>query len=68
MNIDETWEGPRDANGMLHSNAKFPDMKALADYVHSKGLNIGIYSSPGAKTCAGYEGRSVQLRSIVTPV
>ena len=31
-------------------------MKALADYVHSKGLKIGIYSSPAAKTCAGYEG------------
>jgi alpha-galactosidase len=30
-------------------------MKALADYVHSKGLKIGIYSSPGPKTCAGYE-------------
>src|SRR5262249_28205 len=34
----------------------FPNMKALADYVHSKGLKIGIYSSPGPKTCAGYEG------------
>ena len=32
---------------------KFPDMKALADYVHGKGLKIGIYSSPGPKTCAG---------------
>ena len=31
-------------------------MKALADYVHCKGLKIGIYSSPGPKTCAGYEG------------
>jgi len=31
-------------------------MKALADYVHSKGLRIGIYSSPGPNTCAGYEG------------
>ena len=31
-------------------------MKALADYVHSEGLKIGIYSSPGPKTCAGYEG------------
>jgi len=39
----------------LHTNDKFPDMKALADYVHSKGLKIGIYSSPGPKTCAGYE-------------
>jgi len=56
VNIDDTWEGQRDSNGVLHTNAKFPDMKALADYVHSKGLKIGIYSSPGPKTCAGYEG------------
>ena len=54
VNIDDTWEGERDANGVLHTNAKFPDMKALADYVHSKGLKLGIYSSPGPKTCAGY--------------
>ena len=56
VNIDDTWEGERDADGVLHSNAKFPDMKALADYVHSKGLKLGIYSSPGPKTCAGYAG------------
>ena len=56
VNIDDTWEGERDAIGVLHTNAKFPDMKALADYVHSKGLKIGIYSSPGPKTCAGYAG------------
>jgi alpha-galactosidase len=56
VNIDDTWEGERDASGVLHTNAKFPDMKALADHVHSKGLKIGIYSSPGPKTCAGYEG------------
>jgi alpha-galactosidase len=56
INIDDTWEGPRDANGNITSNLKFPNMKALADYVHSKGLKIGIYSSPGPKTCAGYEG------------
>jgi alpha-galactosidase len=54
VNIDDTWEGERDANGVLRSNDKFPDMKALADYVHSKGLKIGIYSGPGAKTCAGF--------------
>ena len=47
VNIDDTWEGERDAQGVLHSNEKFPDMKALADYVHSRGLKIGIYSSPG---------------------
>jgi alpha-galactosidase len=54
VNIDDTWEGDRDANGVLHSNSKFPDMKALADYVHSKGLKLGIYSSPGPLTCAHY--------------
>ncbi|MGA2897746.1 MAG: glycoside hydrolase family 27 protein [Acidobacteriaceae bacterium] len=56
VNIDDTWEGGRDANGKIQSNEKFPDMKALADYVHSKGLKLGIYSSPGAKTCARFEG------------
>jgi alpha-galactosidase len=56
VNIDDAWQGKRDADGVLHSNEKFPDMKALADYVHSKGLKIGIYSGPGPKTCAGYEG------------
>jgi alpha-galactosidase len=56
LNIDDGWEGPRDANGKLQPNEKFPDMKALADYVHSRGLKLGIYSSPGPKTCAGYTG------------
>jgi alpha-galactosidase len=56
INIDDTWELSRDANGNIVPNKKFPDMKALADYVHSKGLKIGIYSSPGPKTCADYEG------------
>ncbi|HVS38836.1 MAG TPA: NPCBM/NEW2 domain-containing protein, partial [Gemmataceae bacterium] len=56
VNIDDTWEGKRDADGVLHVNAKFKDMKALADYVHARGLKLGIYSSPGPKTCAGYEG------------
>jgi alpha-galactosidase len=56
INIDDTWEGKRDAQGFIHTNEKFPDLKALADYVHSKGLKLGIYSSPAAKTCAGYEG------------
>ncbi|MFZ0306278.1 MAG: glycoside hydrolase family 27 protein [Terracidiphilus sp.] len=56
INIDDTWEGERDADGVLHTNSKFPDMKALADYVHSKGLKLGIYSGPGPKTCAGFAG------------
>jgi alpha-galactosidase len=56
VNIDDCWQGKRDDQGVLHPNEKFPDMKKLADYVHSKGLKIGIYSSPGPKTCAGFEG------------
>lgn len=54
--IDDGWQGQRDANGVLHPNAKFPDMKALADYVHAKGLKFGIYSSPGERTCGGFAG------------
>ncbi len=56
VNIDDTWEGKRDAQGFIHPNSKFPDMKALADYVHARGLKLGIYSSPGPKTCAGFTG------------
>jgi alpha-galactosidase len=56
VNVDDTWQGKRDAQGVIHANEKFPDMKALGDYIHSKGLKFGIYSSPGPKTCAGYEG------------
>jgi alpha-galactosidase len=56
VNIDDAWQGNRDANGNIEPNSKFPDMKALADYVHSKGLKIGIYSGPGPKTCGGYTG------------
>ena len=56
INIDDCWEGGRDTNGNIIPNAKFPDMKALTDYVHAKGLKIGIYSSPGPKTCGGNEG------------
>ena len=49
VNIDDTWEAGRDAQGNIQTNSKFPDMKALAAYVHSKGLKLGIYSSPGPK-------------------
>lgn len=56
VNVDDTWQGTRDAQGVLHPNDRFPDMKALGDYIHSKGLKFGIYSSPGPKTCGGYAG------------
>lgn len=56
INIDDCWQGGRDGRGRILSNAKFPDMKALGAYVHSKGLKFGTYSSPGAETCAGFRG------------
>jgi len=56
VNIDDCWQGKRDERGVIHPNEKFPDMKGLSDYVHAKGLKLGIYSSPGPKTCAGFEG------------
>lgn len=56
--IDDCWHGSRDANGFITANAKaFPSgIKALADYIHSKGLKFGIYSDAGTKTCGGRPG------------
>jgi alpha-galactosidase len=56
--IDDCWQGARDAAGNIQPDAvKFPSgMKALGDYVHSKGLKFGIYSDAGTKTCGGFPG------------
>jgi alpha-galactosidase len=66
VNIDDCWSvkqgasdptlggEPRDARGMINANRRFPDMKALTDYIHSKGLKAGIYTSPGPTTCGGH--------------
>ena len=49
---DETLMGPeRLPDGTIATNKRCPDMKGLADYVHSLGLRIGLYSSPGPETC-----------------
>jgi alpha-galactosidase len=56
VNLDGCWQGERDAKGFIHSNTRFRDMKALADYVHGRGFKFGIYSSPGPKDCAGFAG------------
>ena len=68
INIDDFWQkhrnsndptlgGPgRDAEGRIVPNPRFPDMKGLADYVHARGLKIGLYSSPGPYTCGGCLG------------
>jgi alpha-galactosidase len=70
VNIDEFWAqnpaamaqdptlgGPgRDAQGCIVPNPRFPDMKGLADYIHSRGLKAGLYSSPGPFACGGCLG------------
>ncbi len=49
--------GPiRDGAGSILPNKKFPDMKAMTDYIHSQGLKAGIYSTPGVKTCQEWAG------------
>lgn len=66
INIDDCWSikpssndsslmgEPRDENGMINSNGRFPDMKDMTDYIHSLGLKAGIYTGPGPLTCAGH--------------
>jgi len=56
VNIDDGWQGQRDSQGVIHGSKDFPDMKALANYIHSKGLKFGVYSSPGPQTCGKREG------------
>ena len=55
VNIDDGWEASqRTRQGEILANDKFPDFKALTEYIHSLGLKFGIYSSPGATTCGGH--------------
>ena len=56
--IDDCWHGMRDANGFItEDRERFPSgLKALGDYIHSKGLKFGIYSDAGTKTCGGRPG------------
>ncbi len=68
VNIDDCWAvkpgssdsalagEPRDSQGRVNANRRFPDMKALTAYIHALGLKAGIYTSPGEQTCAGHVG------------
>lgn len=68
INVDDFWQnhrdskdatlrGPfRDAKGLVVPNSRFPDMRGMADYIHSLGLKAGLYSSPGPWTCGGCTG------------
>jgi alpha-galactosidase len=55
--IDDGWQSDkRTENGELLTNVKFSDIKGMSDYIHSKGIRFGIYSSPGPQTCGGSLG------------
>ena len=62
VNVDDCWEiranrpaaERRAADGHILTNKKFPDMKAMADHIHSRGLRAGLYSSPGTATCGNF--------------
>jgi alpha-galactosidase len=68
INIDDCWAvksdsrdssligTPRNKDGQINANPRFPDMNALTEYIHSLGLKAGIYTSPGPFTCAGHTG------------
>ena len=68
VSIDDSWQvkpgsddpllggPPRDARGNIKANKRFPDMKALTDYIHSRGLKAGIYTTPAKLTCCRHEG------------
>ena len=68
VNVDDCWmvkpgsPNPelggeaRDRDGAILPNKRFPDMNALTDYIHAKGLKAGLYTSPGPLTCAGFAG------------
>ena len=67
INIDDGWStnrapgasggvAPRDSQGNIKPNDRFPDMKALTTYLHSQGMRAGLYTSPSALTCGKFEG------------
>jgi len=62
VNIDDCWmkkkgdEPLRDEKDAILPNSKFPNIRGMVDYIHSKGLKAGLYTSPGPWTCAGYVG------------
>jgi len=69
INLDDCWHGERDSLGFIHPDARrFPHgMKALANYVHSKGLKLGLYSDAGSQTCGGRPGsRGYEFQDALT--
>ena len=68
INIDDYWQNHRsskdstirgkfrDSQGYIIPNNRFGSMKDLSDYIHTEGMKVGLYSSPGPWTCGGCTG------------
>jgi len=56
LDVEAVVGDTRDDEGRILSNAHFPDMRELADYIHARGLRAGLYTSPGPLTCQRYAG------------
>jgi len=54
--VDDTWQSRRDPDGTIGANRRFGSMRSLCDYVHSKGLKIGLLSGATPSTCNGFAG------------
>lgn len=69
INLDDCWHGDRDSLGFIQPDSeRFPSgMKVLADYIHSKGLKMGLYSDAGSRTCGGRPGsRGYEFQDALT--
>jgi alpha-galactosidase len=66
VNIDDSWQGARDAGGRLQANASFPSgIAALADYAHGRGMKLGIYTTPNHTSCGGRTGSAGHVQQDV---
>lgn len=64
VNIDDCWQGERPAGGALQPNEKFPDMRALCQSLHARGLKAGIYTTPWISSYAGFRGSSSEADEV----
>lgn len=68
INVDDTWQGQRGGKyNAIQPNEKFPRFKAMIDYIHSKGLKFGVYSTPWISSYAGYVGGSSNFKDGAYP-
>lgn len=56
VEVGDGWQGERAENGAIASNPEFPDMRALGDYIHGKGLKFSLTTAAAPQSCAGYTG------------